>query len=220
MPNINQNNEIEPINKEINLLQDLLKKNNEKSKNQFQNGLMRIGRLRVKQGQRTNLSKTKKVQKILKNIFQNKIKNIKKKADLLRNALVYVKKRKRLFEKGLKKIAKMQNLSQNEFNQIAIMRGLSLDELKQIAKRRRIKNYEKITKEDLIISLLKSKERIAELFNDNNNNLYGDEISNIRRTLSWLRDILPKKERMEIKDKLYKIEHQRNISEAEKEEND
>ena len=59
MANINQNNETEPINKEINLLQDLLKKNNEKSKNQFQNGLMRIGRLRVKQGQRTNLSKTK-----------------------------------------------------------------------------------------------------------------------------------------------------------------
>ena len=26
MPNINQNNEIEPINKEINILQDLLKK--------------------------------------------------------------------------------------------------------------------------------------------------------------------------------------------------
>ena len=39
MPNINQNNEIELINKEINLLQDLLKKN-EKTKNQFQNGLM------------------------------------------------------------------------------------------------------------------------------------------------------------------------------------
>ena len=99
MPNINQNNEIEPINKEINLLQDLLKKNNEKSKNQFQNGLMRIGRLRVKQGQRTNLSKTKKVQKILKNIFQNKIKNIKKKADLLRNALVYVKKERDYLKK-------------------------------------------------------------------------------------------------------------------------
>ena len=60
MPNTKQNNEIEPINKEINLLQDLLKKKNEKSKNQFQNGLMRIGRLRVKQGQRTNPSKTKK----------------------------------------------------------------------------------------------------------------------------------------------------------------
>ena len=38
-------------------------------------------------------------------------------------------------------------------------------------------------KEDLIISLLKSKENIAELFNDNNN-LYDNEISDIRRILS------------------------------------
>ena len=51
----------------------------------------------------------------------------------------------------------MQNLSQNEFNQIAIMRGLSRDELEQIAKIRKIKNYEDMKKEDLIISLLKSK---------------------------------------------------------------
>ena len=75
MPNINQNNEIENINKEISLLQDRLKIN-EKSKNQFQNGLMEIGRLRVKQGQRTNLFQTKKIQNIVKNIFQNKIKHI------------------------------------------------------------------------------------------------------------------------------------------------
>ena len=77
MPNINQNNEFEPINKEINLLEDLLKKN-EKSKNQFQNGLMEIGRIRVKQRQKINLSQTKKIQNIMKNIFQNKIKCIKK----------------------------------------------------------------------------------------------------------------------------------------------
>ena len=41
MPNTQENNiqnEIEPINKEMNLLQDRLKKN-EKSQNQFQNGL-------------------------------------------------------------------------------------------------------------------------------------------------------------------------------------
>ena len=66
-------------------------------------------------------------------------------------------------------------------------------------------------KEHLIISLLKSKESIAELFNDNND----DEISGIRRILNRLRDILPKKDRKEIKDKLYNIEHQRNISEEE-----
>ena len=90
VPNTKQNNEIEPTNKEINLLQDLLTKKTEKSKNQFQNGLMQIARLRVKQGQRTNPSKTKKIQDILKNILQ-----------------------------GLKKIAKMQSLSQNKYNQIA-----------------------------------------------------------------------------------------------------
>ena len=48
MSNINQNNEVESINKEISLLQDRLKIN-EKSLNQFQNGLMRIGKIRVKQ---------------------------------------------------------------------------------------------------------------------------------------------------------------------------
>ena len=77
MPYTKQNNEIEHINKEISLLQDRLKIN-EKSLNQFQNGLMRIGRIRVKQGQRTNLSKTKKIQNILKEIFKYMIKHIKK----------------------------------------------------------------------------------------------------------------------------------------------
>ena len=98
MPNINQNNEIESINKEISLLQDRLKIN-EKSLNQFKNGLRRIGRLRLKQGQKTNLSKTKKMQKALKDVFENKINYIKKKSDLLKNALVNVQKRKKLFEK-------------------------------------------------------------------------------------------------------------------------
>ena len=75
MPNTKQNNEIEDINKETNLLQDRLKKN-EKSLNQFQNWLMQIGTIRVKKGQITNLSQTKKIQNIVKNIFQNKIKQI------------------------------------------------------------------------------------------------------------------------------------------------
>ena len=77
MPNINQNNEVESINKEISLLQDRLKIN-EKNQNQFQNGLTRIGRLRLKQVQKTNLSLIKKIQKILKDIFKNKINYIKK----------------------------------------------------------------------------------------------------------------------------------------------
>ena len=118
---------------------------------------MQIGRIRVKKGQSTNLSKTKKIQNIVKNIFQNKRKQIKRNTNLLKNTLAHVKKRKRLFEKGLKKIAKIQNLSQNEFNQISEIHGQSRGELGLIAKLRRIKNYEEIKKEELIISLLKSK---------------------------------------------------------------
>ena len=49
----------------------------------------------------------------------------------------------------------MQNLSQNELNEIAEMRDQSRDELERVAKIRRIKNYEEMSKEQLIISLLK-----------------------------------------------------------------
>ena len=118
----------------------------------------------------------------------------------------------------MKKIAKMQNLSQNELNQIEEMRDQSRDELERIAKIRRIKNYEEMSKEELIISLLKSKQNIAELFNNNLDD--DDKISDIRRILNRLRDILPKKYRKEIKEKLYEIEHRENLSEAEKKEND
>ena len=113
----------------------------------------------------------------------------------------------------------MQNLSQNELNQIAEMRGQSRDKLEQIARIRRIKNYEEMTKDELMMSLLKSKQSMAELFNIDNN-LYDNEISDLRRILRRLRDILPKKDRKEIRDKLYEIEHQRDVSEAEKKEND
>ena len=67
MPNTQQNNKIEHINKEIDLLQDRLKKD-EKSQNQFQNGLMQIAKIRVKKGQKTSFSQTKKIQNIVKNI--------------------------------------------------------------------------------------------------------------------------------------------------------
>ena len=64
-------------------MQDGLKMN-EKSLNQFQNVLMRIKRLQLKQEQRKKICETKKIQNILKDIFKNKIKNIKKKDDLLK----------------------------------------------------------------------------------------------------------------------------------------
>ena len=88
----------------------------------------------------------------------------------------------------------MQSLSQNELNQIAEMLDQS-DEHELITKMRRIKNLEEMSKEELIISLLKSKQSIAKLFN---NNFDDDKISDIRSILIRLRDIPPKKHRKEI----------------------
>ena len=68
--------------------------------------------------------------------------------------------------------------------------------LSESRKIRRIKNYEEISKEELIISLLKSKQSIAELFD---NNLDDDKISDIRRILNRLRDILLKRYKRKLK---------------------
>ena len=105
-------------------------------------------------------------------------------------------KKDSLLEKGLEQIAKMQNLSQNELKQITKMHAQSRDELERIAKIRRIKNHEKISKKELIISLLKSKRSIAERFN---NDLDNDKISDIKKILNRLRGVLPRERRKTIK---------------------
>ena len=109
----------------------------------------------------------------------------------------------------------MQNLTQNEQDQVTKMQSESRDEPEQIAKMRRIKNYEKTSKERLIIALLKSKRSLAELFN---NKLKNDKISEIKKTLNKLRDILTKEYRNKILKKLYEIENEKNLSELRKEE--
>ena len=87
-------NKIEQIKKEIDLLQNRLKKN-EKNQNQFKNELIHIGRIRLKKGQRTDLSQTKRMQNIVNNILQNKIEQLKKNANLLQNILVQAKKKEK-----------------------------------------------------------------------------------------------------------------------------
>ena len=82
-------------------------------------------------------------------------------------------------EKGLEQISKMQNLTENKQDQITKMHNQSRNELEQIAKIRRIKNYRKMSKEELITALLKSKRSIAEDFN---NNLGNDEIRGMEKS--------------------------------------
>ena len=82
---------------------------------------------------------------------------------------------------GLNQIAKMQNLSQNELEQITRIKNLPQNELEQIAKIRRIKNYKDMSKERLLIALLKSKESHAELYKSKSNNA---EIEETRKFLT------------------------------------
>ena len=94
---------------------------------------------------------------------------------------------------------------------------------------RRIKNSDKLTKANLIISLLKSESSRAErnyMKHFNNSNTNDDtnddkirgKISDIRMTLSRLGDIVTNKDRKKITKELYEIEKKENLSDKEKEE--
>ena len=60
---------------------------------------------------------------------------------------------RKLTKIGLGKTAKIQNILKKKLNQAEKLQKKSIDELKAIARLRRIKSIEKLTKEDLIISL-------------------------------------------------------------------
>ena len=93
---------------------------------------------------------------------------------------------------------------------------------------RGIKNREKSTSEDLIITLLKSKSSYTErsfgkIFNDNtDDDTYDDKIrgkiSDINIILSRLGNIVTKTDRKKIKKELYEKEEKQNLSDREKEE--
>ena len=82
---------------------------------------------------------------------------------------------KNISQNGLERIVEMQNLSQNELQQIRKMWNLLQNELEQIVKMRCIKNYKNMSKEELLIALLKSKQSHAELYKSKSNNVEIEE---------------------------------------------
>ena len=84
-----------------------------------------------------------------------------------------------LSQNGLEQIAKIQNLSQNELKQITKMQNLSQNELEQIVKMRHIKNYKNMSREELLIALLKSKQSRAELYKSKSNNAEIEETKKV-----------------------------------------
>ena len=79
----------------------------------------------------------------------------------------------------LERITKMQNLSQYDLDQIAKMLNLSQNELEQIAKMGRIKDYSNMSKEELLIALLKLEQSLAELQKSKYNNAKIEDTKNI-----------------------------------------
>ena len=79
----------------------------------------------------------------------------------------------------------MQNLSLNELKKIERMNNLSLNALEQMAIARHIKNYKDMSKEDLLIALLKSNQSYTELLKINDSNT---EIGETKKVFNNLRN--------------------------------
>ena len=72
------------------------------------------------------------------------------------------------------------------------MGNLSKNELEKIAKMRRIKNYKNMSREELLIALLKLKHSTAELRRSKNNNV---EIKETKRIFNELRNRFSKEKK-------------------------
>ena len=110
---------------------------------------------------------------------------------------------KNISQNRLERIAEVENLSQNELMQITKMQNYSKNELELIAKMRRIKNYKNISKEELLISLLKSKQSHVELYKSKFDNL---EIEQTTKIFNELRNKFLKPKIKEIRKKSYEKE--------------
>ena len=99
---------------------------------------------------------------------------------------------------------------------------MSLDDVKKIAILRRIKNYDKLSKEDLIYTLLISESNPIEsnyekYITNNTNNEIKARINNIRIILARLGNAVTKNERNKIRKDLYKIEKKQKLIKTQKE---
>ena len=83
------------------------------------------------------------------------------------------------------------------------MKSLPKNELEQIAEIRRIKNYKNMSREGLLIALLKSKQSHAELYKSKSNNT---EIEETRKIFNEIRNKFSKSVIKEIREKLYEKE--------------
>ena len=119
--------------------------------------------------------------------------------------------RRKLLKIKLEKIGKIQNISKNDLSRAEKPQNKSIDELQEVARLTRIKDYDNLTKEDLILRLLKSEGNLTErnymkYFNNSTNDKIKSKINDVRLIYSRLWNILTKNDRKKVPKDLDEIE--------------
>ena len=119
--------------------------------------------------------------------------------------IIYKLKRiiENLSRNELNKIIEMQNLSLNELKKIERMNNLLLNALEQMAMARHIKNYKDMSKEDLLIALLKSSKSHTERLKADVSNT---ELRETKKLFNKLRNNFSREEIKKHREKFYKKE--------------
>lgn len=123
---------------------------------------------------------------------------------------------------GLNKYVKKQNLTESGLRNAIKLQKKSLDDLRKIAKLRRIKNYENLSREDLIYTLLRTQNHPIEnnymkYITNNTDDEIKAKTNIIRLALIKLGNIIPKRHRHIIRKDLHVIEKNKNSHKKQKE---
>ena len=130
--------------------------------------------------------------------------------------------RRKFRKSNLNKLIKKQNVSKNDLRKAKELHNMSIGNLQKIAILRRIKNYNNLSREDLIYTILRSESNLVEsnymkYINNNTDDKIKAKINNIRTILSRLGNIVTKNNRNKIRKKLYEIEKKQGLTKSQKE---
>ena len=123
---------------------------------------------------------------------------------------------------SINKYIKKQNISENDLRKVTKLQSMSIAGLRKIPKLRKLKNCDKMSKKDLIYTLLRSEKNISE---DNyikyisiniDNDGIRTKINNINIVLARLGNIIAKKDRDKIRKELYDIDKRKDSQKLKK----
>ena len=124
---------------------------------------------------------------------------------------------------SVNKYIKKQNISENDLRKVTKLQSMSIADLRKIPKLRKLKNCDKMSKKDLIYTLLRSEKNISEdnyikyiSINIDDNDGIRTKINNINIVLARLGNIIAKKDRDKIRKELYDIDKRKDSQKLKK----